>query len=110
MYFEDMAYCRMATKAGFAIGYQPEARVVHLRGGSSPVKEQTIQRKRRPAYYYAARAHYFRSFYGLLGYIAANLFWLLGWMLGSLRGRSGAVEREYRDIWSSPTHPMGAGS
>jgi len=110
MYFEDMAYCRKATKAEFTIGYQPEARVVHLRGGSSPVKEQTIQRKRRPAYFYAARAHYFRSFYGLPGYIAANLFWLVGWVLGSLRGRSGAVEREYRDIWSSPKHTMGAGS
>lgn len=110
MYFEDMAYCRAATRAGFKIGYQPEAHVVHLRGGSSPVKEQTIQRKRRPAYYYAARAHYFRSFYGLLGYALANLFWTLGWILGSLRGRSGAVEREYRDIWCSPAHTMGSGS
>ena len=110
MYFEDMAYCRRASGAGFEIGYQPEARVVHLRGGSSPVKEQTIQRKRRPSYFYAARAHYFRSSYGLLGYIAANCFWLLGWTLGSLRGRSGAVEREYRDIWCSPEHTMGAGS
>lgn len=107
MYFEDMAYCRKATREGFTIAYQPDAHVVHLRGGSSPVKEQTIQRKRRPAYYYAARAHYFRSFYGFLGHTLANLFWTLGWILGTLRGRSGAVEREYRDIWCSPAHTMG---
>ncbi|MCA9302856.1 MAG: glycosyltransferase family 2 protein [Phycisphaerales bacterium] len=106
MYFEDMAYCRNATKRGFTIGYQPGAHVVHLRGGSSPVKEQTIQRKRRPAYFYAARAHYFKSFYGFPGYLAANLFWLLGWILGSLRGRSGAVAGEYRDIWCSGKHTM----
>ncbi len=106
MYFEDMAYCSKAREAGFVIGYEPEAHVVHLRGGSSPVKEQTRQRKRRPAYFYAARAHYFRSCYGLAGLIAANVLWTIGWLLGSLRGKSGAVAREYRDIWCSPKHAV----
>lgn len=107
MYFEDMAYCRQATRAGFIIAYQPEARVVHLRGGSSPVKEATQQRKRRPLYFYNARSHYFRSFYGLLGHVVANLLWSVGFLLGSVRGRSGAVRQEWRDIWASPTHSMG---
>lgn len=109
MYFEDMALCRMATKAGFSIAYQPEAHVVHLRGGSSPVKEQTRQRKRRPAYFYAARAHYLQSFYGLFGLWIANLLWTLGWLLGSLRGRSGAVAHEFIDIWASPKHSVKIG-
>jgi N-acetylglucosaminyl-diphospho-decaprenol L-rhamnosyltransferase len=109
MYFEDMALCRKATKAGFTIAYQPKAHVVHLRGGSSPVKEQTRQRKRRPAYFYAARSHYFRTFYGIVGHLIANVFWLIGWLLGSLRGRSGAVAREYIDIWSSPQHSVQIG-
>ncbi len=104
MYFEDMALCRKATRAGFTIGYQPEAHVVHLRGGSSSVKEKTKQRKRRPAYYYAARSQYFQTFYGSSGRFVANALWMMGWVLGSLRGRSGAVELEYRDIWSSPIH------
>jgi GT2 family glycosyltransferase len=107
MYFEDMAYCRKATRAGFTIAYQPEARVVHLRGGSSPVKEATQRKKRRPLYFYNARSHYFRSFYGLLGHMLANVFWLLGYLLGSLRGRSGAVQHEWKDIWATPTHSMG---
>ena len=109
MYFEDMAMCRKATSAGFTIGYQPEAQVVHLRGGSSPVKERSIQCKQRPSYYYAARSHYLRSFYGVIGLALANILWTLGWCLGSLRGRSGAVEKEYRDIWTSPTHTMHKG-
>lgn len=107
MYFEDMAFCRKATRAGFTIAYQPEARVVHLRGGSSPVKEATKQRKRRPAYYANARSHYFRTFYGLAGHVAANVLWTIGYLIGSLRGRTGAVEKEWRDIWATPKHSMG---
>ncbi len=109
MYFEDVALCRKATKAGFVIGYQPQAHVVHLRGGSSPVKEQSRQRKRRPAYYYAARSHYLRSFYGVPGHILANLLWLTGWTIGALRGRTGAVAHEYLDIWTSPRHKVPIG-
>jgi len=109
MYFEDMAMCREATKGGFTVGYQPEAHVVHLRGGSSPVKEQTRQRQRRPAYYYAARSHYIQSYYGFIGFVAANLLWLMGWAIGSVRGRAGVVKREYADIWSSPTHKVQIG-
>jgi len=110
MYFEDMALCRNATRAGFTIAYQPEAHVVHLRGGSSPVKEQTRQRKRPPSYLYAARSHYFRSSYGLVGLVLANMLWTAGWMLGSLRGRTGAVEHELFDIWTSPKHRMEIGA
>ncbi len=107
MYFEDMAFCRKATRAGFKIAYQPKAHVVHLRGGSSPVKEATKQRKRRPMYYANARSHYFRTFYGLRGHIVANVLWTIGYVVGSLRGRTGAVEKEWRDIWATPKHSMG---
>jgi len=111
MYFEDMAMCRKATRAGFIIAYQPEAHVVHLRGGSSPVKEQTIQRKRRPAYYYAARSHYLRSSYGFIGFVLGNILWTVGWILAFIRGKSSAVAREHFDIWKSPKHrmPIGGG-
>ena len=98
MYFEDMAYCTQLRKAGFRIAYQPDARVVHLRGGSSPVKELTRQRKRRPKYFYEARSYYFKSCFGAWGLFAANLLWTLGWLIGTLRGRTGAVEHEHVDI------------
>lgn len=107
MYFEDMAFCRKATRAGCMIAYQPQAHVVHLRGGSSPVKEATRQKKRRPMYYSNARSHYFRSFYGLFGHVLANVLWTMGWCVSLLRGRSSSVANEWRDIWASPRHAMG---
>ncbi len=107
MYFEDMAFCRKATRSGFMIAYQPDAHVVHLRGGSSPVKEATRQRKRPPMYYLNARSQYLHTFYGTTGFVLANVLWTLGWCLGALRGRTGAVAHEWRDIWASPKHSMG---
>ncbi len=109
MYFEDMAFCRQATRAGFTIAYQPGAKVVHLRGGSSPVKERTKNRQQRPAYFYAARSHYLRSSFGIAGFVAGNVLWTVGWLLGSLRGKSGAVKHEWRDVWTSPRHRMQIG-
>ena len=102
MYYEDMDYCRRAHRAGFRVGYEPGARVVHLRGGSSEVKRHTIERKRRPRYYYAARSHYYRSWYGSVGLAAANVLWTIGWLLAIPRGKSAAVEREWIDIWTRP--------
>lgn len=107
MYFEDMAFCRKATHAGCTIAYEPAVRVVHLRGGSSPVKEATRQRKRRPMYYSNARSQYFHTFYGVSGFLLANVLWTVGWCIGLLRGRSSAVAKEWRDIWASPQHAMG---
>lgn len=102
MYFEDMDLCRHARQAGFKVGYEPTAHVVHLRGGTSDVKKKTAERKRRPGYYYAARSRYFRAWYGMGGFVLANLMWTLGWMLATIRGKSRAVRSEWRDIWASP--------
>lgn len=102
MYFEDMDYCRRAAGEGFRVGYEPNARVVHLRGGTSEVKKNTAARKRRPAYFYGARSHYFTMWYGRRGWLLANLCWTLGWILAIVRGKSQAVNREWRDIWSGP--------
>lgn len=102
MYYEDMDFCRRARAAGFAVAHRPEARVVHLRGGTSEVKRNTTARKRRPAYYYRARARYFRVWYGQAGLVAANLLWTLGWLAALARGKSQAVEREWLDVWTGP--------
>ena len=39
MYFEDAAFCRLARRAGWKVLYWPEAKIVHLHGGSSGVTE-----------------------------------------------------------------------
>ena len=104
MYFEDCDYCRRARRSGWRLRYEPAARIVHLRGGSSPVKALSAARKRRPAYYYRSRGRYFVKTYGRVGWLAANLAWVVGrgiaWLRETLGGKTPhAVEREFLDIW-----------
>jgi N-acetylglucosaminyl-diphospho-decaprenol L-rhamnosyltransferase len=112
MYFEDAEYCHRTQKAGWKVLHIPNARVVHLRGGSSPVKEQTRLKRRLPRYYYESRTRYFYLLYGRLGMTAANLLWWLGRSISLTRqwlGRSDklAVERQWLDIWVNWLDPMG---
>ena len=111
MYFDDIDYCRMARNAGWKILHWPLARVVHLRGGSSPVKAAMAARKRPKAYLYASRTRYFRKFYGSTGLLKANLFWLAGRAISRTRellGERPTHISEYasRDIWMNWRNPM----
>lgn len=110
MYFEDVEYCHRAHQAGWMIVHNPEARVVHLRGGSSPVKQRTLERRRLPPYYYASRTRYFYLVYGWPGLTFANVLWHLGRCVSKCRevlGRRerGSSENEWRDIWTNWRHP-----
>ena len=111
MYFEDIDYGRTAAKAGWKIQYWPEAHVVHLRGGSGPVKSLTAARKRRPRYYYASRTRYYAKFYGILGLWFANILWTLGRSISRLRElarhkQPHTCEREGLDIWTNALNPL----
>jgi N-acetylglucosaminyl-diphospho-decaprenol L-rhamnosyltransferase len=112
MYSEDIDYCRTASKSGWKSMYWPDAHVVHLRGGSGPVKALTAARKRRPRYYYASRSRYYAKFYGLPGLWVANVLWHAGRAISFLREVFGKKERhtcehEARDIWTNALNPMG---
>lgn len=111
MYYEDVEFCHRAGKAGWVIVHNPEARVVHLRGGSSPVKKQTRLKKRVPRYFYESRARYYYQTYGWLGLTAANLLWWIGRTISKtkqLMGRSdkAAVEGRWLDIWINWLDPL----
>lgn len=111
MYFEDADYCRKARRDRFGVLYWPSARVVHLRGGSSPVKSNTAARKRLPAYYYASRTRYFATFGGRPLLIAANAAWSIGWLIALARRvlhrrPIGTPSRALRDNWTAFTRPM----
>ncbi|WP_417498666.1 glycosyltransferase family 2 protein [Methylophaga sp.] len=111
MYFEDVEFSYRAYKHGWKIMYQPDARVVHLRGGSSPLKSQTKLRKRLPRYFYESRARYFYLLYGRSGLLAANLAWVLGAFISQIRdlfvrGSHGIIaEKQWQDIWINFTKP-----
>lgn len=111
MYFEDADYCHALKKAGFAVICDPSARVVHLRGGSSPVKSRMAQKKRPPAYYYASRSRFFRKCFGPLGLFLANGMWYVGRGISYLRLAAGKTppsicEAQARDIWMNWRSPL----
>lgn len=114
MYFEDVDFCQRARKAGWTIINNPSAHVVHLRGGSSPVKSQAAKKKRLPRYFYESRSRYYFKYFGRSGLLTANLFWHLGSCIGLLRKlfnpnyQTNICERQWLDIWtnfSDPTAP-----
>ena len=111
MYFEDVQFCHRAKQSGWEIMYEPSAHVVHLRGGSSPLKAQAKLRKRLPRYFYESRTRYFFQLYGRSGLFLANLLWTLGWIISSLRSMvsasytSDTSEKQWRDIWINVLNP-----
>lgn len=114
MYFEDVAFSYQANLAGWKILNIPSASVVHLRGGSSPVKSQKKMRKPIPRYYYESRTRYFHQVYGHFGLLSANLLWSLGRCISLFRqliNRSyvpNVSANQWRDIWINfldPTKP-----
>lgn len=112
LYFEDTAYCLKARRAGWNVAYVPDARAVHYRGGSAPVKTLAKARKRLPAYYYASRTRMLYQGYGQLGLFAANLGWHLGRCLAQARRLVGKPvpqvnQAEWRDIWINFFSPLG---
>jgi N-acetylglucosaminyl-diphospho-decaprenol L-rhamnosyltransferase len=112
MYYEDVEFCYRAKKSGWEILYEPSAHVVHLRGGSSSVKTQAKLRKRLPRYYYESRTRYFFQLYGRTGLLLANLLWMLGWAVSSLRAvlsssyTPDVSEKQWRDIWINFLCPL----
>jgi N-acetylglucosaminyl-diphospho-decaprenol L-rhamnosyltransferase len=111
MYFEDVDFCKRAREAGWNIIHNPEAHVVHLRGGSSPVKSQAAKKKRLPRYFYESRTRYYYKHFGRGGLLAANLLWHLGWLVAMTRKlinrgyQPNICERQWRDIWTNFIHP-----
>jgi GT2 family glycosyltransferase len=112
MYFEDIDFCRRTRQAGGRILHWPAARVVHLRGKSGSVKADTAARKRRPSYYYAARAHYFNKHHGKVGFWLGNAFWTAGRAVSWIREVVGqkaphVCQREWLDNWTAGSRVPG---
>lgn len=112
MYFEDIDYSRQIRKAGWRILHYPQARVVHLRGGSSSVKAAMKAKARVPRYYYESRSRYFAKFYGgVIGLWFTNMLWLIGRCIALARELVGnktksACELEARDNWTNWLKPL----
>ena len=114
MYVEDIDTCRSIRAAGLTIAHNPDARVVHLRGGSGPAKEAQAKRKRLPRYVYESRTRYYAKHFGRAGLLIANMLWVLGWVVSVLRRALGrpfpTPERASRDIWINFWRPFAPSS
>ncbi|MEM7682854.1 MAG: glycosyltransferase family 2 protein [Planctomycetota bacterium] len=64
MYFEEVDFCLRARRAGYACGYAPQSRVVHLVGQASGVTDTKKPPKRRPAYWFESRRRYLLKCFG----------------------------------------------
>ncbi len=112
MYFEDTDFCYRARNAGWKILYNPKAKVVHLRGKSSPVKSLMSAKKRLPRYFYESRSYYYYRHFGRSGLLAANILWNVGWMIASLRSlldrkfNSPVASMQWHDIWINFLDPV----
>ena len=111
MYFEDTDFCYRAKKAGWNILYNPKARVVHLRGKSSPLKSRMAAQKRLPRYFYESRSYYYYKNFGRSGLLAANSLWIVGWLMAMFRAlvdhkfESPSSKMQWRDIWINFLQP-----
>ncbi len=111
MYFDDVDYCRRARKDGWTVLHWPDARVVHLRGGSGSVKSEVAARQRPRPYLYASRSRYFAKFYGSFGLWVTNVCWLLGrsiaWMRELVNNKQPhTCEYQEQDIWTNWKEPF----
>lgn len=112
LYFEDVEYCLRARRAGWRIRQVRDARAVHFRGGSGPVKSLSRERARLPRYYYSSRTRFLYQAHGLGGLISANLLWYLGRAIKHLTRLTGQrikpmTRAEWIDIWTNVTRPLG---
>ena len=114
MYFEDVDFCKRASEAGWNIINNPSAHVVHLRGGSSPVKSHIASKERLPRYFYESRARYYFKHFGHGGLFAANMFWHIGWLVAMTRKivdrhyQPNVCDKQWQDIWTNFFNPAAA--
>jgi N-acetylglucosaminyl-diphospho-decaprenol L-rhamnosyltransferase len=103
LYFEETDFCYRAKKAGFATWYVPDSRVMHIRGQSTTVTDETKGPRRLPSYWFDSRRRYFTMTYGMAHAIGIDLVAFLAYSIGlakrTLLGRSHTATPHYiRDL------------
>jgi N-acetylglucosaminyl-diphospho-decaprenol L-rhamnosyltransferase len=85
LYFEETDFCYRAKKAGFATWYVPESRVMHIRGQSTTVTDETKGPRRLPSYWFESRRRYFAMTYGVGHAIGIDLVALAAGSIGLVK-------------------------
>jgi hypothetical protein len=111
MYFDDVDYCHRIKNQGYKIIYLPEAKIIHLEGGSGQISSKSAITKRAPRFYYESRSRYFAKHYGHFGLLRANVFWAIGYAFGQMKKTIGGSiptirKKEFLDIWINFISPL----
>jgi N-acetylglucosaminyl-diphospho-decaprenol L-rhamnosyltransferase len=85
LYFEETDLCRRAKGAGWEIWYVPDSRVMHIRGQSTGVTALDTKPQRLPRYWFESRRRYYAKNHGLAYAAAADLAFLAGNGIGTLK-------------------------
>lgn len=96
LYFEEIDLCRRLRAAGWESWYVPESRVMHVRGQSTGVTRLDQRPKRLPRYWYESRRRYFVKHHGQAYSALADLAFVLGRGVGTLRDTVKRVPRTPR--------------
>lgn len=100
LYYEETDLCRRAADLGAECWYEPAARVVHLVGQSTGITAGPKAPARRPRYWFASRALYYRRHLGRIALVVATLAWLIAWPLGRIFARiRGRLRPETPGLW-----------
>ena len=75
LYFEELDFCLRAKSAGWQIWLEPTARITHLEGKATGIKQV---RRRRESYWYDSRRRYFIKHHGVGRLIVADMLWVFG--------------------------------
>lgn len=82
LYFDEVDLQRRAASAGFTSWYVPAARIIHLEGQATGMKQDF---KPLPAYWFESRRRLFVKHYGIPGLLLADLLWIAGRSLREAR-------------------------
>lgn len=82
LYYEEVDFCSRVRAAGWSVWYVPEAKVEHLEGAATGIRDGE---KRRPGYWYDSRRRFFVKHYGVFGLVLTDLLWLAGRLIYGFR-------------------------
>ena len=85
LYFEEVDFCLQALRKGWPCWYVPASRIMHIAGQSTTLTRRDRLPPRTPAYWFESRRRYFLKNHGLIGAIAADLAFGLGFATWRLR-------------------------
>jgi hypothetical protein len=85
LYYEETDLMRAGARAGWQTWYEPKARVVHMMGGATGVKDGRTADRATPVYMFQSRRRYFRKNHGALYALFADAAWIAGSLIYYLR-------------------------